>query len=183
MKQAIFCLLLAVMFLNNKGYSQLTSPADTFPVPKNAGYQLFYLQRQPNTNTIVVDLNVENGKVNLDNPVNVYWIRFQEGGNKAPLNFIQKEFAYGVKTKKTGEGKYDLHFVSYKKKKFQLERGANGIWHVYFTLDNGDREILKRVYIHIEGGSFWKPNIKYVELKGINPSTLKEVRQRIILKV
>lgn len=183
MKYVIFCLLLTVLSLNNKCYSQLTSPADTFPVPKNTAYQLFYLQRQPNTNTIMVDLNVENGKVNPDNPVHVYWIRFQEGGKKAPLNFIQKEFAYGVKTKKTGEGKYDLNFVSYKNKKFQLERGVNGTWQVYFTLDNGEREILKRVYIHIEGGSFWKPDIKYVELKGINPLTHKEVRQRIILKV
>ena len=171
------------MSFNNRCYSQLTSPADTFPVPKNTAYQLFYLQRQPNTNTIMVDLNVGNGKVDTDNPVNVYWIRFTEGGKKAPLSFIQKEFAYGVKTKKTGEGKYDLNFVSYKKKKFQLEKGINGVWHVYFTLDNGDREILKRVYIHIEGGSFWKPNIKYVELTGINPTTNKEVRQRIFLKV
>lgn len=182
MKYAKFCFFVIVMFLNNKGYSQKTSPADTFPVPGNSGFQLFYLQRQPNTNTIVVDLNVENGKVNVENPVTVYWIRFQEGGKKAKLNFIQKEFAYGIQTKKVVEGKYDLNFVSYKKKKFRLEKGPDNIWQVYFTLDNGARIVLKRIYIHINGGSFWKPNIEYVELKGNDSPTHKEVRQRIILK-
>jgi hypothetical protein len=169
--------------VNGKGYSQRTSPADTFPVPRNSGYQLFYLQRQPNTNTIVVDLNVENGKVDLDNPVNVYWIRFPEGGKKAKLNFIQKEFAYGIQTKKIAEGKYDLNFVSYKKKKFRLEKGPDNIWQVYYTLDDGSRIVLKRIYLHIHGGSFWKPNIEYVEFKGIDPVNHKEIRERIILKV
>ena len=183
-KYALFFFFSTVISLNNPLYSQSTSPADTFPVPKSTASLLFYLQRQPNTNTVIVDLNMENGKVNPERPVNVYWRRFQEDGRKADLNFIQKEFAYGVQTTKTGEGKYELNFVSYKKEKFQLERGLNGVWQVYFTLANGDKEILKRVYIHIEkGGSFWKPNVKYVELKGIDPVTGKEVRQRIILKV
>ncbi|MEO6818474.1 MAG: DUF4833 domain-containing protein [Ginsengibacter sp.] len=172
------------MSLNNKCYSQATSPADTFPIPKSNPYLLFYLQRQPNTNTIVVDLNLVNGKVDIERPVNVYWIRYQEGGKQLPLNFIQKEFGYGMQIRKTGEGKYDLNFVSYKKKRFQLERGVNGVWQVYFTINNGERKILKRVYIQIdEGGSFWKPNIKYVELKGIDPVSNKEVRERIHPKV
>jgi hypothetical protein len=176
------CLFLVMIFMSTGALSQRTSPADTFPVPKNNPYQLFYLQRQPNTNTIVVDLNVINGKVNVDKPVNVYWIRYQEDGRKAKLNFIQKEFAYGIQSKKIADGKYDLNFVSYKKMKFRLERGANNIWQVFSTLSNGSRIILRRIYLHVNGGSFWKPNIEYVELKGSEAGTHKEVRYRIFLK-
>ena len=116
----VFAFLCFMVMTLSKGYPQSYSPADTFPIPKNSGLLLFYLQRQPNPNTIIVDLNMKNGKINPEHPVNVYWIRYGEDGQKAPLNFIQKEFAYGVQTKKTGEGKFDLNFVSYKHQKFQL---------------------------------------------------------------
>ncbi|HEY9341270.1 MAG TPA: DUF4833 domain-containing protein [Hanamia sp.] len=175
-------IFIVMIFMSTKVFSQSTSPADTFPVPKNNPYQLFYLQRQPNTNTIVVDLNVENGKVNNEHPVIVYWRRYQEDGRKAKLNFIQKEFAYGIQSKKIADGKYELNFVSYKKMKFRLERGANNIWQVFSTLSNGSRMILRRIYLHVNGGSFWKPHIEYVELKGSEAGTHKEIRERIFLK-
>jgi hypothetical protein len=34
------------------------------------------------------------------------------------------------------------------------------------------------VFIKIEGGSFWLPNVIYVELKGIDPATGKEITER-----
>ncbi|HET7116164.1 MAG TPA: DUF4833 domain-containing protein, partial [Hanamia sp.] len=77
-------------------FAQMTSPADTFPVPKRDVYNLFYLQRQPNTNTIMVDLNVKNDQLDMDNPVHVYWIRYQEKGQSEELNWIQRKFAYGI---------------------------------------------------------------------------------------
>ena len=175
-------LFIVILFISTKAFSQSTSPADTFPVPKNNSYQLFYLQRQPNTNTIVVDLNVVNGKVNIEKPVNVYWIRYQEDGRKAKLNFIQKEFAYGIQSKRIADGKYELNFVSYKKMKFSLERSANNVWQVFSTLKNGSRMVLRRIYLHVNGGSFWKPNIEYVELKGSEAGTHREIRERIFIK-
>lgn len=178
--KSVFFIIVTLVGIN--GFSQSRSPADTFPVPKNDPYLLFYLQRQPNSNTIIVNLNVENGKVNPDNPVNVFWIRYQEDGRKAKLNFIQKEFAYGVQLKKIADGKYDLNFVSYKKMKFRLERNADNIWQVFSTLQNGSRMILQRIYLHINGGTLWKPHIEYVELKGIDPSDNKEVRERTHIK-
>jgi hypothetical protein len=130
----------------------------------------------------VVDLNVVNGKVNIEKPVNVYWRRYQEDGRKAKLNFIQKEFAYGIQSKKIADGKFEINFVSYKKMKFILERGTNNVWQVFSTLKNGSRMVLRRIYLHVNGGSFWKPNIEYVELKGNEAGTNREIRERIFLK-
>lgn len=163
-------------------YAQITSPCDTFPVPPKNKYDLFYLQRQPNANTIVVELNVKNDRVDDENPVNVYWIRFTENGQRAGLNFTQKTFAYGIDSKKIKEGIYELNFVSYKKLKIRLEKELENTWRVFYKLANGNSIILKRIYLHINGGSFWNPNVEYVEMKGYDSLTKKEVRERIILK-
>lgn len=160
-------------------FAQMTSPADTFPVPKSDVYHLFYLQRQPNTNTIMIDLNVKNGKLDLDNPVHVYWIRFAEEGQDEELSWIQRTFAYGIHSKKISNSAYELNFVSYKKKKFLLEKDAENHWHVFANLSDGKKMVLKRIYLHINGGSFWSPNIEYVELKGLEPGTNRTVRERI----
>jgi hypothetical protein len=126
----------------------------------------------------VVDLNWNNGKLDADNPVHVYWIRYQKGGQKAELSWIQRVFAFGMQSRKISEGEYELNFVSYKKMKFTLELGADKLWRVYAKTNNGSRIILRRLYLHVHGGSFWKPNIEYVELKGDEPGTYREVRDR-----
>lgn len=107
--------VVSVLMCSNGLFAQAGSPADTFPVPNRDFYQLFYLQRQPNSNTIVADLNVKNGKVDSENPVHIYWLRYAEQGQKAELNWIQRTFAYGIQAKKIDEGNYKFNFVSYKK--------------------------------------------------------------------
>ena len=54
-----------------------------YPIPTGNPNQLFFLQRDPNTNTIVYELNVKsNGELDMDNPVHAYWIRYQYKGQK-----------------------------------------------------------------------------------------------------
>lgn len=153
--------------------------AQVFPVPQGNPNQLFYLQRTPNLNTIVCELNLkENGELNADEPVHVFWIRYGESGQRAELSFIQRNFAYGIKTKFLARDKYELHFVSYKKAMMFLARAADNKYHV-FTSINQKEVILNRIYIKINpGGSFWSPNIEYVELAGTEPGTGKEVMER-----
>ncbi|HVM88652.1 MAG TPA: DUF4833 domain-containing protein [Puia sp.] len=158
----------------------INNEADTFPVPAGIKNQLFYLQKTPNTNTIVCELNIaSNGKVVEDEPVHVYWIRYKEGGQKAELSFLQRTFAYGVKSKTLGDGKFEIHFVSYKKKPFYLlKSSADNQYHAYTSI-NSRTAILKRIFVKINsGGTFWSPNIEYIELKGVDPASGKEVMER-----
>ena len=39
--------------------------------------------------------------------------------------------------------------------------------------------VLNRVYVHIEGGTFWVPNVKYIEFKGWNAATREPTVTRI----
>lgn len=155
-------------------------PQDTFPVPAGNANQLFYLQRTSNTNTIVCELNLNSkGELNEDNPVHVFWIRYPEGGMRKELSYIQRVFAYGIKAKMESAGKYKLHFVSYKKQTLYLMRSPHdNKYRVYATI-NQRQVVLSRIFIRIDpGGSFWSPNVIYMELKGKDEATGKEMMER-----
>lgn len=161
------------------GKVSFTEAVDTFPIPKFNTKTQFYVQRTPNTNTIMYELNLKGGQLNDDNPVHVYWIRYAEGGKTQELSYIQRKFAYGVKTTKIGEEKYKLLFAAYDKIPFYLMKSTAGIFHTYVELD-GKMVVLKRLYIRIDpGGTFWAPNVKYVEFKGTEVASGKEFIKRI----
>ena len=154
-------------------------PQDTFPVPSGNPMQLFYLQRNSNTNTIVCELNLDSkGQLIKETPVHVFWLRFAEGGLRKELNYIQKVFAYGIKTQPQGNGTYKMHFVSYKKQSLLLMHSPrDNKYHVYAII-NQKNALLNRIFLKVEGGTFWSPNIVYMEMKGTDPSTGKELVER-----
>ncbi len=160
--------------------SVITDPVDTFPVPPVNANSLFYLQRTPNINTVVYELNLTNGALDKDEPVKALWIRYTEQRQRADLSWIQRHFAYGLKERDMGDGSYELRFVSYKKVPLTLKRWpADNKQHVFATIQ-GRQAIVNRVYIRIDpGGTFWSPNVKYLELKGIDIQNGKELVQRI----
>jgi phosphatidylglycerophosphate synthase len=151
-----------------------------FPTPKGIQNELFYLQRDPNTNTIIYELNINSaGKVNAEEPIKIYWLRYAEKGQKHDLSYVQRKFAYGVQSKAIGNDEFELRFVSHKKLPLYLKKSAiDKKYHVYIDA-NGQRIMLDRVFVRIEGGSYWIPNVKYVELKGTNSKTSNAVVERL----
>ena len=154
--------------------------ADSFPIPPHRSNSLFYLQRTPNINTIICELNEKNGMLDQEDPVHVLWIRYTEQKQRQELNFVQRHFAYGIKSRALGNDSYELHFVSYKKLNMYLKKSpADNQHHVYFNIDN-KQVILSRIFIKINpGGSFWSPNVEYLEFRGTDPDSGKELMQRI----
>ncbi|MES2328072.1 MAG: DUF4833 domain-containing protein [Bacteroidota bacterium] len=154
-------------------------PQDTFPVPTGNPNQLFYLQRTNNTNTIVCELNVNSrGQLDTESPVNVFWIRYNEGGMRKELNYIQRTFAYGIKSKPLGNNVYQLHFVSFKKRTFDLMPSPKDNKYRVFAMINQKQAQLSRIFLKIDGGSFWSPNVVYMEMKGTDVATGKELVER-----
>lgn len=175
---------LTVLFLSYGTYAQHSENSDPsplkFPTPQGISNQLFYLQRDPNTNTIICQLNVDtDGELNKKEPIKVYWLRYGEKGEKEDLSYIQKKFAYGIQTKAIGNEQYELKFVSYKKFPMYLMKSADDKkYHVYVTV-NKKKIQLERIFLRIEGGSFWLPNVKYVELKGVDTANKTPIVERI----
>ncbi len=188
MKIYAFLLLLAIgpllLSFNNPvitkdNLATSTAVVDTFPVPGNVPGLLFYIQRDPNTNTIVYEINTDNkGNVRGSEPVHVFWIRYPEGGMRKDLNYFQRKFAYGINSKAIGNGTFELRSVAYSKLPLYLRRDNTNQYHVYAAIDKKEC-ILSRVFIRIDGGSFWSPNVLYIELKGKDVNTGKTIVQRI----
>ncbi len=184
------CFLWLAMLLCSVSYSSgataqpkvnAPSEADTFPVPPANPGMMFYLQRTPNTNTIVYALNFDNkGKLKPSEPIRVYWIRYTEPGHPIrDLNYIQRIFAYGIKSKRTSDDEWELRIVAYDKLPLYLRRGKYGNYQVYASL-NSRPMIFSKAYIKIaEGGTFWRPNVLYIELRGKDVTNGDSIVQRI----
>ena len=152
-----------------------------FPVPDGNPNQLFYLQRTPNANTVVYELNYINGNLDEAHPIHVFWIRYGEQGQKAELSSVQRNFAYGIKTVPVEKDVYEISFLSYRKYVMQLKKGVDNKYYVFTTV-NGKPAILKKIYLEVDGGPFWSPNVKYAELTAVDPDTNKQVFERINIK-
>jgi hypothetical protein len=148
-----------------------------FPVPESNVLQLFYLQRTSNHNTIVYELNVKNGQLDVRNPVHPFWIRYTEQSQRAELSFIQRTFAYGIKTKMQSDSSYLVRLVSYSHFSMTLKKGADGKFRMYAPI-NQQMMVLSRIFVKITGGSMWSPDIEYFELSGWDPATGKAVSER-----
>lgn len=171
----VLLLVLGLLIFVHKGFSQRDS---RYPTPTGNNNQLFFIQRDPNINTLIYELNIKNGALNEDEPVHVFWIRYAEKGQHEELNYIQRNFAYGIRSKMISKENYEIHFVSYKKKIMYLKKSSDNKFNVYTDI-NKKQAILKQVFIRVNGGSFWVPNIEYVELKGVDPISGVEVVERM----
>ena len=109
-----------------------------FPTPKGIANQLFYLQRDPNLNTLIYELNLDkSGNLIESQPILAYWIRYDENQAKKDLSYVQKKFAYGIDAKKLGKDQFELRFVSHKKLPLYLSKSADDKkYHVYVTINN-----------------------------------------------
>ncbi|RZK23876.1 MAG: DUF4833 domain-containing protein [Hymenobacter sp.] len=177
--------LVAALFFSNLPLGDAAPqpvPALVFPTPTGVANQLFYLQREPNINTVIYQLNVNAaGKLDEDEPVKVFWIRYTEQGVRKDLNFIQRKFAYGLTAKKIATDKYELKFAAYDKVPFYLlKSNLDNAFHVVTVIAN-KQIVISRVYLHIEGGTFWVPNVKYIEFKGWNAATREPTVTRITI--
>ena len=167
--------VLACLFFS---FAAISQTALKYPTPSGNPNQLFFLQRDPNINTIVYELNFKNAALVEDEPIHAYWIRYQEKSQREELNYVQRNFAYGLKSKKLSADQYELHFVSYKSKLMYLKKGNDNKFGLYTSI-NKKIAILKQIFVSVKGGSFWLPNIEYVELKGTDPTTGMEVVERM----
>ncbi|WP_166925150.1 DUF4833 domain-containing protein [Flavobacterium poyangense] len=178
----VITILVAIFSENLLAQHKNPSPLN-FPTPKNIDNMVFYIQRDPNTNTAVYAINYqENGKIDKSNPIKAYWIRYAEKGEKKDFNYVQRKFAYGIESKALNNEEFELQFVSYKKLSLTLKKiDSDQKYHVFVNVNQKKIE-LEKIFVRIEGGSFWLPNVKYAEVTGIDTSSNKTITERIVMK-
>jgi len=183
-KRLALTLLLAISICSQVLSQQKAgNPGDDYPMPAKSDKLLFCVQRSHNKNTIVYDLNtLPDGSLDKDAPIHPYWIRYEEGGNLQELSFIQRKYAYGLnyEVSDAQKGSYKVTFVCYNKKSLVLMKGGKDHrYHAYVSLNNRVLE-LNRVFVKTEGGTFWFPVVKYIDISGIDIKTGAFVTERFV---
>lgn len=151
----------------------------TFPVPPASKDLLFYIQRNKNANTIVYEAKRDGtGKLDADDPVQVYWIRHTTGGGHEPLNLVERTIAYGVNQKHHKDGMATMKFVASDKYPFIVQLRPNGQAEAWVML-KGRMARLHHVYVQADDDA-WRPKIAWIDLYGTDVSTGAPITERYI---
>ena len=144
---------------------------------------LFYIQRSINKSAIIYELNLnEREELNIREPVKIYWKNYATDSSTQALNYIQKKYAYGIEMKmiNTEKKTFCFNFVSYRKKQIYLIKSPADNKYRAFCEIAGRFVILRKIFIQIEGGTFWMPKIKYIEINGNDILKNEEISEKII---
>jgi hypothetical protein len=141
---------------------------------------LFKIGRSKDSNEIIYLANtVRNEQLNPGNPITPYWRKQTSGNIKESLTWIQQKYAYGLKYISKSDQNAVFQFVSYNKRNFELKKKRNGEYAV-FTLSGKEEVEVHRIFIQIDGGTFWVPKISRVELHATAVNSRKPLIEIII---
>ncbi|MDP4268043.1 MAG: DUF4833 domain-containing protein [Bacteroidota bacterium] len=183
-----YLLYIIILFVSKIGFGIYKSTGNEnndklYPVPPKTEKLLFYVQRSHNRNTIVYDLNtMTNGEINLKEPIHPYWIRYEEGGNREELTYLQRKYAYGlnlISADKKNES-FIFNFICYKKRNIYLMRTGDKHRFKACMFVNGTLAALNKIFIKHEDGLLFHPVVKYLDISGIEIKTGIEVKERLI---
>lgn len=151
-----------------------------FPVPSGNPNQLFYLQRTENINTVVYELNEQNGVLNTEDPIHIFWIMYEKDQQHQNLSEMEQKFAYGIKIKSSGNLPCQFTLVACPNITLQLVKDASQKYHVCVT-PNKQKMVLQHAYIKVkEGGLNLRPHVEYIEFSGTDAMSGKEMTERVI---
>ncbi|MBK8700034.1 MAG: DUF4833 domain-containing protein [Saprospiraceae bacterium] len=160
----------------DKTYEPQGLPSD-YPVPDKEGL-LFYIQRNQNYNTVVYEVNkTELGDWNMNDPMKVYWIKYNQLQEECELNYIQNKLAYGYNSQIINNDLIEFSFVSYKKQFFIQKVGQND-FRVITDL-SGSYAYLNNMYVYAEEFGVF-PEVKFVELFGMRIDSMGPCYEKII---
>jgi hypothetical protein len=152
-----------------------------FKVPDEPN-QLFYVQRSPNSNTIVYVAKLD-AKGNFDSrtPVEAFWRKFNIDGSKKSLNFIERMMAYGVRVA-TGKAGQPVTFTIAALPERKLTLGLDAQHRPQATLAIGSRTVkLAYVYLQVEEGGLM-PDVPSLDIVGTDIASGKAIREHLIQK-
>lgn len=125
---------------------------------------LFKIGRSKDANEIYYEVKTTaNGSLDLKEPIKIYWIKYTKNNAIEPLTIVQQKFAYGLKFLETTQESAEFQFVSYSKRTLTLRKNNDGNYGVFTEVEGKEVE-LERVFIQIDGGTFWFPKITRVEV-------------------
>ncbi len=134
--------------------------------------RLFHIERNKNANIVVYDARVlPDGSLAEKDPVEVYWLKLAEDGERKKLKRIERRMAYGFKVRDREGDRLMLDMKADIGRDLFVE-AVDDTFRAFIDID-GRRAILERIYIFaVESGII--PTVEYLELFGVDAETREE---------
>jgi hypothetical protein len=147
-----------------------------YPVPHDKN-QIFFVQRSMNPNTIVYTARLnDKGMLDPRRPVDVFWRRFNDEGEKRDLSFLERTGAFGVTAERVRNQKsaFRVSVVSYPERPALLTV-VDGRPRLEGKVAGEPAELIA-AFLHLdESGSV--PSVTRVDLVGRSLATGKELKE------
>lgn len=135
---------------------------------------VFVFERSTNANYVCYDINLNNGHLCQNQPLDAYWV-IGKGARTERLTFFDRRMAFGVKVVSTGEDEAVVHLTAYKSLTIRVCR-RDGKW-VGIVRWNGHEMVLRKMFAQM-GGAFGT-KCEYVDVCGIDTQTGQTHSERI----
>ncbi|KAE9026334.1 hypothetical protein PR003_g13791 [Phytophthora rubi] len=148
------------------------SKAENNPVPliaeKFNANVAFVVYRNKNKNVVVYAVRLlEDGSLDPENPLDVYWIMFeQDGAPREEINMIERNTAYGAtaKPREGHPGEFEITLTSLKDRVIYLSI-VDGKPVGRGSINGHDNCTLERVFVH-STTSWGMPKVQHIEIHG-----------------
>jgi len=131
--------------------------------------RLFHIERNTNANIVVYDaLFEDDGSLKKKDPIDVYWVRLAEEGQRKGLSRVERRMAYGYK-EKDREGAVLTIEMRADIGRLITILPDEGVSRAQIEIE-GRTAWLEKVFIHAtEGGVL--PSVDFIELHGTDSET------------
>ncbi len=148
-----------------------------FPQPSDPNI-LFFIQRSMNANTVVYAAAPQSGPLDCGKPVKVFWRRFNSGGERLPLSFLERTMAFGVKTRRSSvSGECEARIAAAPDRKVTLRRKADGGWEISARI--GGR-LATPIYAYVEvNESGMIPSVERIRLYGVDKASGRAIVETV----
>jgi hypothetical protein len=168
--------MLGFSITNGKLVLETEKPGNN-PAVKKLNQRLFVIERNMNKNTVCYDANIlQNGKINIDNPIDAYWIDYAIDGKRSELNYIQRRMAYGFSFEKTNTGNIYIILKAFDKRKILVSIDSKGNSIALLKINGVDAR-LTRIFVTAKPKLY--TNVEFIELHGIDIKTGKNIYEKI----
>jgi hypothetical protein len=159
--------------------AQITSLRPEFPVPKEPN-MLFYIQRSVNSNTVIYAARLDaQGRPDRSDPVEVYWRWYNVDGHRKPLNFIERNMAYGVSVDRRARTPNAIAFQveALPERKLFLRRDGKGGAEALIQIGN---HLARLVYVYLQvDDRGLMPDVTSIDLFGVDTLSGKALHEHV----
>lgn len=139
---------------------------------------LFKIERSKNANILQYDAQIDpDGSLNKKKPVVVYWVRLAEQGQTKKLNWIQRVFAYGFKTKHDpSSDSVSLYMAADIGQPIKVQR-VRGVYRATVII-NDQLTVLDKIFVQSSGNGI-STKVEYIELFGSYADSGQIIQERL----